>query len=337
VTASHPGAPSTWPLLSPAVIRHLTPLGTSRRFEPNEVIFAAASHGDSMFVIEIGEVELSFGGAQEPKRLGPGQFFGELALIVGDHTRSATATTLTGGSLRVVDQQSFESLLQRAPEASVELLRRTCAYLLESEQRLVCSLTRRNRELEQTLDYLRRTREDLDATQLMTLTDELTGLYNRRCLTRQSEVLLRQAVQLATRPALLVMDIDRFKEVNDTLGHQAGDAVLLSFADALRRSFRQTDLPCRVGGDEFAVLLDNPGEEEARSMARRLLRTVASLDPLIDGTPVGISCSIGGTAYRPGESWEDLFARADRSLYLAKQAGRNRAGWDGDIIAQGDA
>ena len=301
------------------------------------MIFAAASRGDSMFVIEIGEVELSFGSARESKRLGPGQFFGELALITGDHIRSATATAVTDVSLRVVDRAAFDTLLERMPVASVELLRRACAYLLESEQQLVSSLVRRNRELEQTLDYLRRTREDLDATQLMTLTDELTGLYNRRCLAHQSGSLLRQADVMGTRPAILVMDIDRFKEVNDTFGHQTGDVVLRSVAEALRRSLRQTDLPCRVGGDEFAVLLDNPGDEEARSMARRLLRTVASLDPLIDGTPVGISCSIGGTVYRPGESWEDLFARADRGLYLAKQAGRNRAGWDGDIIAQGDA
>ena len=164
------------------------------------MIYAAASRGDSMFVIEIGEVELSFGSTREPKRLGPGQFFGELALIIGDHTRSATATALMEVSLRIVDQRAFESLLERAPDASVELLRRTCAYLLESEQQLVTSLVRRNRELEQTLDYLRRTREDLDATQLMTLTDELTGLYNRRCLVHQSESFLRQALQLATRP-----------------------------------------------------------------------------------------------------------------------------------------
>lgn len=301
------------------------------------MIFAADSHGDTMFVVEIGEVELAFGSLREPKRLGPGQFFGELALIVGDHTRSATATALTDVSLRVVDQDAFESLLQQAPEASVELLRRTCAYLLDSEERLVTSLTRRNRELEQTLDYLRRTKEDLDATQLMTLTDELTGLYNRRCLAHQSETLLRNAAQGTTRPALLVMDVDRFKEINDSLGHQAGDRVLRAIAGALRHGLRQTDLPCRIGGDEFAVLLDNPSEEEALTMARRLLRTMATLAPPTDGKPVDITCSLGAAVYRLGESWEDLFARADRNLYLAKQAGRNRLGWDGRIIAALDA
>jgi diguanylate cyclase (GGDEF)-like protein len=322
-------------LLSPEVIEQLVLLGSGCSFSQGEVIFASASRGDTMFVVESGEVELSFGAARDVKRLGPGQFFGELALITGDHIRSATATAATDVTLRVLDQHAFEDLLERAPTSSVELLRRTCAYLLESEQLLINNLVRRNRDLEQTLDYLRRTKEDLDATQLMTLTDELTGLYNRRCLAHQSTTLLRQAALHATRPALLVMDIDRFKEINDTFGHQAGDVVLRRVAEALRRGLRQTDLPCRVGGDEFAVLLDNPGEPEARRMARRLLRTMADLEPTFAGSPITITCSIGGSVYREGEGWDDLFARADRSLYLAKQTGRNRVGWDGDIIAQG--
>lgn len=167
------------------------------------MIFAAASRGDSMFVIEIGEVELSFGSEGESKRLGPGQFFGELALITGDHIRSATATAVTDVSLCVVDRAAFDTLLERMPVASVELLRRACAYLLESEQQLVSSLVRRNRELEQTLDYLRRTREDLDATQLMTLTDELTGCASAllRSFPYASADSL-SAVRLRAKPAL---------------------------------------------------------------------------------------------------------------------------------------
>ncbi len=323
----------TSPVLRPEVLAHLSQLGSTRHFPQSEVIFTHGDRGSGMYVVEDGEVELSFAAGQDVKRLRTGEFFGELALITGDHVRTGTAVAATPVRLRVLDQRSFDALLRRAPTVSVELLRRTCAYLLQSEQRLVADLTRRNQELEHTLDYLRRTREDLDATQLISLTDELTGLYNRRCLNHQRDTLMARAAEDDGRIALILIDIDHFKEVNDRLGHPVGDLVLKRFAAALRCGLRQTDLPCRVGGDEFAVLLTGSTAAEGQRTARRLLESMAALDIRVGPERLAVGCSMGGTALRPGESWDDFYARCDHSLYLAKAGGRNRAAWDEVVIA----
>jgi diguanylate cyclase (GGDEF)-like protein len=287
-----------------------------------------------MYIIEDGSVELFFDSGAE-KRLGPGEYFGELALLTGNHLRTATAMVATKARLRVIDQESFDKLLQTAPEVSVELLRKTCTYLLDSEQRLVGDLLRRNRELERALDHLRRTREDLDSTQLLSLTDELTGLYNRRFLNSRSELLLCTAGETNLRMALILVDIDHFKETNDSFGHAIGDMVLQRIADAIKSSLRQTDFPCRIGGDEFAIMVIDLAEENAMEAARRLLLKVSNLGIRAAGRELRVTCSIGGSQYRSGEDWDSLFHRADRSLYLAKESGRNRLSWNQQIKATG--
>jgi diguanylate cyclase (GGDEF)-like protein len=287
-----------------------------------------------MYIIEEGEVQLFFDVAAE-KRLGQGELFGEIALITGDNLRTATAVAATDASLRVIDQQVFNQLLQAAPKVSVELLRSTCTYLLESEQRLVADLRKRNQELERTLDYLRRTKEELDTSQLLMLTDELTGLYNRRFLNRQGLPLLRREDEEGLGLALLLIDIDRLKQINDTLGHSVGDMVIKHFAGILKKNLRQTDLPCRIGGDEFAILLCGVKTKEAEETAKRLLVMTADLKLSVAGADIRISCSIGGSEYRKGEDWESLFQRADSNLYLAKQSGRNRLGWGNQVTMVG--
>ena len=210
---------------------------------------------------------------------------------------------------------------------SVELLRETCRYLLQSERELVASLARRNRELSQTLDYLRRTKEDLDARQLEARTDGLTGLYNRRCLDEQSVIMLRRAVDGRRAVMLILIDIDRFKLINDRCGHPVGDEVLKSVARLLRGAVRQTDLPCRIGGDEFAVLALDLEEGAARSLTARLLEAVRGLRVPGPAHDLKVSCSIGGAGLRQGETWEELFARADDNLYRAKETGTDRDHW----------
>ncbi len=115
--------------------------------------------------------------------------------------------------------------------------------------------------------------------------------------------------------ALLVVDVDNFKQVNDTLGHQAGDEVLLRCATVLGADLREADGLYRIGGDEFAVLIDGADEQEAVSMAERLRGAVASLG--------GPTVSVGVASRSQGEEHESLFGRADAALYAAKHAGRN--------------
>jgi diguanylate cyclase (GGDEF)-like protein len=300
-----------------------------------EQIFRKGEAGDTMYIVEHGAIDIFFEDGRTAKRLGPGEFFGELSLLTGNHRRTGTAVAADETRLRVVDQAAFERFLSSSPPTAVQLLRRTCSYLLDSEQRLVSDLVSRNRELEHALDFLRRTKEDLDTTQLETLTDELTGLYNRRCLKRQSEVLLASSGSGLSQLSLMLIDIDRFKQVNDTHGYPVGDLILCRFADVLRDTLRQTDLPCRLGGNEFSVLLVHQDEDEARGMARRLLERISELSIEVPAGEVRITCSIGGCAHREDEPWAAFFERTDQNLYRAKEGGRNRVCWDGEIIAQG--
>ncbi len=331
--SQHPAEIGPHPTLPPEVMAALSRFGAIQLFPAGATIFERSAPGSAMYLIEEGTVELFFADVgRDVKRLVAGQFFGELALLAGDHLRTATAVTASDCRLRVIDQSTFEELLRWAPQLSVQLLRATCGYLLESERRLGADLRAEKEELERALDFLRRTRSDLDSAELLTLTDELTGLYNRRCLNRQSELLLRGADEGEHRLALLLADIDSFKPVNDSLGHAIGDLVLQRAAGALRESLRQTDLPCRLGGDEFAVLLGDVGEEEARATAQRLLQAVSTLVIAVPGRQLRFSWSVGGAFYRPGEGWESFFERADRSLYAAKESGRASVGWEGVVV-----
>jgi diguanylate cyclase (GGDEF)-like protein len=136
--------------------------------------------------------------------------------------------------------------------------------------------------------------------------DPLTGCYNRRHLEERQEELERPSA----RWACLVFDLDHFKAINDTYGHEEGDRVLKGFAHFLGRHHRPDDLLVRTGGDEFALVVRADSEDEARGVSERLLEA-AGLD-----SPAGFSL---GVAYRrPGETLDEVLARADRTLYAAR-------------------
>ena len=297
--------------------------GTGRRLDAGERLFATGEAGRSFFLLEEGTVRLEFPERAEPVRLGPVAVFGELGLILEDHRRTAAAVAETPVGLVEIDTGALPALVRECPEEMVAMLRSTAAYLLRSEQALTDALRRRQRELETTLDYLRRTREELDSAQIAAMTDPLTGLYNRRCFIRNIE----QAEALGRRAAILLVDLDRFKEVNDVHGHQAGDAVLCHVASVLQSTARSTDLPCRVGGDEFAVLMPDAGREECLALADRILRTLAGGAVRHEGLSIAIGCSLGGAALEPGGPWKAAYERADEALYRSKRAGRGTVHW----------
>ena len=324
------------PALSPADIAALVPFCTVLAHGEGETVFARGDAGDRLYVIDEGEVELHFDHRRPVKRLGAGELFGELALLSTGRRRTATAVSAGPCRLIAVDRDAFAVLTRERPDLIVRLLVRSCSYLVESEQKLVADLRRHNRELERALDFLQRTKQELSTAEALAQTDELTGIYNRRCFEDQIRSQVERASRSGLNVALLLVDIDLFKRVNDELGHQVGDLVLRRLAHLLQGAVRWSDLPCRIGGDEFAVLWT---ELDARAAARRALE----LQPLIGafelaGTPrhLGITTSLGGALLRPGESWQEFFARADRSLYLAKRSGRGRIAWE-ERLADGDA
>ena len=151
--------------------------------------------------------------------------------------------------------------------------------------------------------------------------DSLTGALARRVLIEACEQELARCRRHRRSMALLLMDIDHFKSVNDTHGHQMGDRVLIDFVSRVSALLRRPDLLARFGGEEFVVLLPETGLEEAEAVAGRILARVAETGA---GLPP-VTVSIGVTVNRPDEAQLDtLLARADRALYKAKEAGRNR-------------
>jgi len=152
-------------------------------------------------------------------------------------------------------------------------------------------------------------------------TDALTRLPNRRSFFRNASRLLAHDAALAT---LLVIDADHFKDINDNYGHAVGDKALVAIADVLRACFRQTDLICRVGGEEFAVLVPGMTIGQAGILATRVVEKVAAT-PLAEGNAVieySVSCGIADTS--ANADLPSLFKSADDAMYLAKKQGRNR-------------
>ncbi len=154
-------------------------------------------------------------------------------------------------------------------------------------------------------------------------TDALTGLPNRRYFDEYVGLLSRRR-RAEDRVGVLMIDIDRFKRLNDTFGHGVGDHVLREVAHAIAGAVRDGDVPSRFGGEEFAVLLRNPGPEIALEVGERVRRSVGDLDLRRLGVP-GVSVSVGvAVAKSPDVGLDLVIDEADKALYRAKRAGRNR-------------
>jgi two-component system, cell cycle response regulator len=158
--------------------------------------------------------------------------------------------------------------------------------------------------------------------------DALTGLYNRAHLDRRLEEEIAGARRYRRRFGLVLIDVDHFKEVNDTYGHPCGDRVLGSIAEVLQASLRTGDAACRFGGEEFALLLVESGREEAALVALRVRERVAALQIMAGGVPLSRTVSLGAATSDdfPASmlTRESIVEAADRALYAAKRGGRNR-------------
>ncbi|MDE3070154.1 MAG: GGDEF domain-containing protein [Acidobacteriota bacterium] len=171
--------------------------------------------------------------------------------------------------------------------------------------------------------------------------DELTGMLNRAALAGRVEELAQQSTITGLTVGMIVADIDHFKEINDTHGHSAGDAVLKDVAYLMRKELRAFDLAYRLGGEEFLVLLPGADRAQASSVAE-LLRHAIEVEPIGGGIHVTISCGISASPAGGPFSYEETFAAADAALYQAKRSGRNRVceapgEVQADALAQGAA
>ena len=175
--------------------------------------------------------------------------------------------------------------------------------------------------------YNDRLRSSVQHSIELAVTDGLTGLHNRRYLDNHLKVLFNRAATRGRSLSVCITDIDRFKVVNDTYGHDAGDEILKEFAARLRATVRGADLACRYGGEEFVVVMPDTTAEMAANIAERLRMSIEGKPFVLrsSGQEINITASLGISCNSPNvETPEQLLKEADNALYDAKRAGRNR-------------
>ena len=198
----------------------------------------------------------------------------------------------------------------------------------EEIQRLKDELEKLKQELEEAKHTIKIKEIERDAilaqADEVSHTDALTYLPNRRQVIKRLQIEAHRADRYETPLSISMMDIDHFKNINDSYGHTVGDVVLLELANTLRDGIRKSDMVGRYGGEEFLIVLPNTVLQRASDLAARLCKKVRERE--IDlGEKVHITVSIGVAEYKHGEeNWQKLLSRADMALYKAKNAGRDR-------------
>jgi diguanylate cyclase (GGDEF)-like protein len=164
-----------------------------------------------------------------------------------------------------------------------------------------------------------------DVVQRQAITDDLTGLVNRRRFIEALQAEIERARGFGSPLTVVLADIDDFKRVNDDFGHHTGDIALRSFADLVRSHVRDVDVPGRIGGEEFAILLPETDTDGAASVAERMRQSLSSVSiPVSSDRAVRLTASFGVAEHRQGQSGDDLLRVADSALYRAKAEGKNR-------------
>jgi two-component system, cell cycle response regulator len=179
--------------------------------------------------------------------------------------------------------------------------------------------------------FVEQLRDRLEETVEMAMLDPLTSLHNRRYMTSHLETLLQEASMRDKDVSVLILDIDYFKAVNDTHGHDAGDVVLREFAERIRRNIRGIDLACRLGGEEFVVVMPDTDLAKAYLIGERLRQCIAAT-PFYAGeraSTLRMTASVGvASIEQPNDTPSRILKRADQALYCAKRDGRNRVAAD---------
>ncbi len=322
--------------LTPAEYVLFAAVGRVRRCYAGETLFRRGDLGTTMYVIAHGAIDLDFGDDLISKRLGPREFFGELGLLIGDHARSADAIAAVDGELIELRHEEFQGLVDRDPGLISHFLRRAIMRVVLNEQGLIRRLRRRNQDLQAALDSLRATAHQLNQTEELIRTDELTGLHNRRGLTQHLAERRRNGALDGL--GLVLVDCDRFKQVNDEHGHLVGDRVLQGVASILRSVVADGDIACRLGGDEFCLLIKADSREAVLGFADFIVTTTRGLLQMPRHTgpgqvPLICTLSLGACLVDAERDWTDWYAQADMALYRAKRLGGNRVEWQDDAYA----
>lgn len=192
---------------------------------------------------------------------------------------------------------------------------------LEQSQLQITQLTQRIKTIEQESNELR---QSAALSRDLALKDALTGIWNRQALDEVMEKEYTRWLRYQNPLSIVIWDVDYFKKVNDSYGHAAGDKVLKTIAQIFKQATRDADFIARFGGEEFMGIFPETRLEEALSLANKIREKVANSKFHYENKPVAITASAGLATFRPNDSIDDVFKRADKALYQAKDAGRNR-------------
>ncbi|MEI6414016.1 MAG: diguanylate cyclase [Pseudomonadota bacterium] len=227
---------------------------------------------------------------------------------------------VTGAANLAQIRRSVESGLDSVERHMTTFMQREEARSHGSAER-IRALNERLRGMEGDASQLR---EQIRLERAQAVRDPLTGLFNRIAYDERLAMEFQRVKRYGTPLSLVVLDIDCFKRVNDTYGHQAGDKVLKTIATRIAANVREADFVCRFGGEEFVSLMPETALGSALQMADKVRGTVESCAFRFHGKPVPITISCGVAEFHPGDTPETVFERAGQALYRAKQTGRNR-------------
>ncbi|MBD9371867.1 PleD family two-component system response regulator [Rhizobium sp. ARZ01] len=220
--------------------------------------------------------------------------------------------------LLITDQGNDEMVVRALDLGVTDYLMRP----IEPNELLARSLTQIRRKR-----YTDRLRANVTQSIELAVIDGLTGLHNRRYLDSHLKLLMDRSMARGRQMSVCITDIDRFKLINDTYGHDVGDAVLREFANRLRTAVRGADLACRYGGEEFVLVMPDTSAETATAVAERLRMTIEQGPFVLPdvGAALQVTASLGiASLLQDGDGPEALMKRADMALYEAKRSGRNR-------------
>lgn len=266
----------------------------------SQVQMMRAANGRFDQVAERKSAELSMAAGKYPS------VFGDVSVSFVDHRRNAN---------------TFDGVLEQAPSDATPvqlqaITEDTLRNVFETRERLEAKLAAAQREIEQQAARLR-------AAELDARVDPLTRLGNRRALDEHLVTVHALNERNGLSYSLLMLDIDKFKSINDTYGHAAGDAVLQVMGKVLQTQLRLSDRPFRMGGEEFVMILSATSLKQAAIVAERVRKRVEAATVHFEGKTLHFTASIGVAEIEAGQSSGELLERADEALYAAKNAGRN--------------
>jgi diguanylate cyclase (GGDEF)-like protein len=312
-------SPCTTPflyLLEPTEKERMLQFFTERVGMPGEIVVQENTAGDAIHLICSGRMAVVKGDFQAPIILGfrgAGDIIGEMALLENG-PRSASVVALTPIRLLSLSSDKFNQFLNENPAMGLNIMRVLSSRLRQAGEERSQQKTS-DKDLSHQVVELRE----------QAIRDPLTGIFNRRYLQEILEKEFARARRENLTISILIMDIDHFKQINDTFGHRAGDYILQEFGKLLQECVRLEDIVCRYGGDEFVVVMPGANLTAACERAEQIRITFHAWCISFEGHELHNTLSLGAAAYpNHGTSAEEVLSSADQALYLAKQNGRNQ-------------